>query len=182
MTQRQLVQFKVCLFGADLIKDIWTLWDTAHHHCLYEITPNWHVRAQTATATEVNRLSKCVPSVLTLFFTSREKKIGKNKTKTCALRFCVSNLGAQKLLILRPIPILPCIHISLKTAELTICLPLDGSKNVWAARVKVKLSAETDVRQLFPCVTLKVSRKKKGDILTDWIQTAVNWGSSKRQN
>ena len=52
LIHRLLVQFKVCLFGAD----IWTLWDTTNHHCLNERTQNWHVHAQT-TETEVNRLN-----------------------------------------------------------------------------------------------------------------------------
>lgn len=54
-----------------------------------------------------------------------------------------------------------------------------GSKNVWAGRVKVKLSS---TREAAISLYHFESQWKKSNILTDGIQAAVNWGSSKRQN
>lgn len=63
------------------------------------------------------------------------------------------------------IPPFPRYHLFLDENQLgklrrwpSVCHWMDP--NIWAVRVKVKLSAETDVWQLFPCVTLKVSGKK----------------------
>lgn len=75
MHQRQLVQFKVCLFGAE----IWTLRETTNHHCLNKRTQNWHVHAQTTTTTEVNRL-KLHPTCVNIFVTSRKKKRKEKKS------------------------------------------------------------------------------------------------------
>lgn len=146
MIQRQLVQFKVCLFGAH----IWMLRETANHHCLNERTQNWHVHAQTTTTTEVNRF-KLHPICRDTFFVfmSRIKKkaLSKKRRRTQAsYPSSISNLALHKY-------------------RLENCsdnhLFATGSKNIWAVRVKVKLSSEADVKQLFPCVTLKVSEKKK---------------------